>query len=864
MRWRTLILFVLLLIPLTSLRVMAQTTDSADPDEISGLDLLFIIDQSASMGADDDDNVENDELDLRFFAPLYATEWLGDLNLSRSDGDSYRVAVVNFGTNARAKVFPMAGGTGHWLELDPTSEAAWATLRGELANEFDPAAFGDHLGFTWPLRAFETADVLFDELPEDPTRRRAIIVLTDGLPNRGDGSGASVGPLNQVADYVQANFPEPEYIVHAVAMNDASGTFWNASESYWQRITNDRAQIVESNDDVGLLFRDILRDLTGEGSETPPCPEEGSAAIPTGTTFECRTEPGRVIVIPPYLRSISFDYFLSGEGQVPTLEINGVEIDPDTAATVTLEGRGRPIQRIIVRDPEPGRWAVNVTPPDADVDIIMRQEKTTGQLVQPAGERPQQQFTPVDIQYNILDSFGNPLRGYTDPLYEPNVIAFVHVDGRRQQVDLETIDLTTPPNAKTYETQFVPSATGVHTISVRATSQDLNGNTVVIFDGAVDRGFTVDPVQFVALDTPVGGQQFDSYGGSYALTNGADEVITVAYPVDLTVTLTDAGGERIIEHSERNGVYSYEFAADVAGEQRVHALATITDEEGVVHTLLDEETVRFDVAPTLRLSLRLLDPSEDIYEDTDLYFNRQPQMIRFQVVNDDGQPVDVNDALTDPDDAVTFEIVNADGESVSELFNLRQVGNSGIYQAETEALGRGKYTVSAELDGNPTPSYMLGDTLRVSTEFERIRHPLHIPILIGIIIGLAFLLLLLLAIARWRRSKRVHPATGDIRIVNEFGTTRFRAQLDNYERNRIVFKQTDLANTIHVNKLIVTCDSDQANQSGMVQVQVFLNGDHQPTLERALRRGGEMKLGQHRLWLLKDPSDEQLRDRSIA
>jgi hypothetical protein len=45
-------------------------------------------------------------------------------------------------------------------------------------------------------------------------------------------------------------------------------------------------------------------------------------------------------------------------------------------------------------------------------------------------------------------------------------------------------------------------------------------------------------------------------------------------------------------------------------------------------------------------------------------------------------------------------------------------------------------------------------------------------------------------------------------------------------------------------------------------VRAYLDGEKQPALERVLNPRGEVKLGRYQFWLLKDPDDEQFRDRS--
>lgn len=114
------------------------------------------------------------------------------------------------------------------------------------------------------------------------------------------------------------------------------------------------------------------------------------------------------------------------------------------------------------------------------------------------------------------------------------------------------------------------------------------------------------------------------------------------------------------------------------------------------------------------------------------------------------------------------------------------------------------------------------------------------------------------AVLAARRRVRIHPCTGRLVVIDAENVPLFQQNLDMFKRNRLQFDSKDIRNPMtHISKLIVTSPNQQAYQNRQVQVEIYLD-DNKAALSRLMGPGTEMKLGIYNIWLLKDPTEEQL------
>ncbi len=135
------------------------------------LDLVFIIDQSGSMGGQPSIPA-HDPTGQRAYGPRWAIDWLTDNALDICPEAFHRVALISFGSEAQIDL--------GLSDINPTNTDEWAYLRKTLKAKIQLLDLGD----TNPTLAFEMAKQLLDQASpiSDLPRKRVIIFMTDGMP----------------------------------------------------------------------------------------------------------------------------------------------------------------------------------------------------------------------------------------------------------------------------------------------------------------------------------------------------------------------------------------------------------------------------------------------------------------------------------------------------------------------------------------------------------------------------------------------------------------------------------------------------------------------------------------------------------
>jgi hypothetical protein len=840
--------------------VNPATSTSAQEVAYEGLDIVFIIDQSGSMQRADGSFIPNDPLGLRFYAPWYAMYWMGESRLLIHQNITFRMSIVNFGTDAEIWDF---GNGRYWQEIAPDSRPLWEPAYNELTNQIEGEMrerfTQESLGATNFLSPFEAAQTLFDDLPEPPgQRRRVVIVLTDGQPSGPiGGPSISVGQhMTSLRQFANANFREPDYRVYVVAMIDAGESYWDNVESYWDDITNDpctrascpdptlnRAGIVSSNDEVGKRFQEILQDLVRDFPHPPGLIVVESAVIPGP------------LVVPPFLKSLDFTFFKSSPAERLILtDSNGNEMSI-TQPNVTIQGADGPIEAIRITNPIPGEWLVATNPPNTDVDITMRQIFATSKLDSPTG--PQVQFLPVNIQYTLLNDLGQNLPFYSDSRYRLLVQATVEAGGQSWPVQL-----TGDPQNYVYQAEFTPIFDVPHTILVRAESQDLNGNPIVVFDDEIGR-FNVGPVVLAPLSLPTAVQQYDTTSFQFELQDTRGFPVSSSAPINVAVTIGDQPDVPLNLTLQPDGTYEASYTLQQSGTYTMAVRSTVSDRDGNLFEIANEDLGEFEVIPTIRLGLNVMEPVEIEQWDTQLWpLNRNPFVLAVEVRDEDDNAVDLSRVFRNPAQALRVTLTDDKGESLSDLLVLTPTAQAGLYRAETTEIGRGQYNLRVEAVGELQTGYLYDERNKTQTlNLARIRHPLHIPILLGALLTLLIVTSGSYLAMRRYRSITKHPCTGRLYLVDSASVPLWQHGLDNFNRNHIVLK-SGFNPLTRVTKIEALCQSEADNQAGRVQVKVWIDKDRTPIVDRSLGPKSEVKLGKLGFWLLKDPTEEQLsRDR---
>lgn len=836
-----------------ALVVPARAQQQASYD---GLDIIFLVDQSGSMGRNQGGVAPNDQLGLRFYSLPYVTSLMGDFHLLINDKATFRMSVVNFGSTAEPWNFADSPGTQptYWQTIAPLSQDAWKPQYDQLKQSFDrmEIEFSKRdLGNTNFQAVFTAAHDLFGQAPDlGGHRLRVVILLTDGQPYL-ETPGFSVSQhMGDLSTYAKRYFPEPDYRIYTIGMIDATDPYWQTMQPYWETITGDpctdracpdpekdRAKLVASNTEVGKRFQEILHELTNELS------------IPADVkVIDQKVIPGP-LVVPPYVKFISFAYFKTDPSQQLLLTDPNGKVDPSQPG-VEVEGISGPIQVTRISNPLPGPWQIATAPSGIDVDITMRYIFAQSKLNSPSGT--QAQFVPLTVKYALLDDLGQPLPTYTDPNYRLVVKAEVSAGGQSWNLTLNS-----NPDGS-YSAEFTPVLAENHVIKVTATSQDVDNNTIIVFDGEIG-SFNVSPVLLVPKDLPLSWLQYSEQPITFELQDTRGLPVEAPSSLEMVVTISGETGLPLTLNRQTDGTYQALYTPNQTGPHTVHALASVLDSSGTKQTILDKDIGEFDVSPTTRVDLDVQKPDQPEQLDTGLwFFQRNPLVLQIRFEDENGQPLDPQNIFTgDAGSGLSVvQIRDSKGNPLNLHLNFQQTPETGVYLAESTDFGVGDYVITVA-GAALKPNYVYKDK-QTDISIMRVPHPLQIPLAIA---GL-FLLAVVVSGSSWvfihNNQLSKHPCKGMIYIVDAYGTPKFQKRLDPYGKNRVVIPGKEIPAITHVRKMEFWCESDTQSEAGRIYARVWLDNDRTPVAAidgKMMAPASEVKIGKYAFWLLKDPEE---------
>ena len=387
-----LLLFVIFF-PITSVYakggsgLLEQNTTS--DSECFALDVIFIIDQSNSMGYGPR---KSDPTDQREKAVEAMTNWLIENSLDHCKNARHQVGVVSFGDKSQIDL-PLS-------EIAPKSFDAALSLQERLEEKIIAAGLGN----TQPMGAFELARKMFDEsaLKDIGQRKQVIVMLTDGLINAGEGNNPDgfVIPTQKLADYINQNFAfDPTLKEREACIQERvkahGGDFDNVpyeqvnqcmqefdvDSSAYQNSTY--VFIVLMNfreegwpEDIRKIYRGVAESHMGEMMDFHEAGVENRNAIPeyfrTVLAAMVGVPSGRVscgpVAVNAYLDKATFVFYKFSEdtdvslrytdasGKVFEISRNQTN-DPSGFDVLEYESYG-PNERYTLNDPYPGIWYI--------------------------------------------------------------------------------------------------------------------------------------------------------------------------------------------------------------------------------------------------------------------------------------------------------------------------------------------------------------------------------------------------------------------------------------------------------------------------------------------------------------------------
>lgn len=420
------------------LMLLAATAAQAD----TGLDLVVIVDASTSMGRD------------RTLAPLLLrmTAELMARN-GAANRVEHRLAAIAFGSTERVD-----------LPFTPVRRDNVDALTRRIN-----ALPIDDLGDTDVLAAFSAADALFRALPRDPERRRAIVLLTDGVPYvRGADKHTYRDNLRR---FVSAHFATSDVSVDVLLIS--RGT---PDVKLWRAL----ALHVEP---AGATAGEVL--AAGHAAVTRMLGTRTVESMPSKNAAGPDT-----LVIPPYLDVVVFDVF-RGARNAEVLIFPPGAMTPVRAGAAGVEsfGIGDVLMTLVVPRPPPGEWIIRRSHRNAHVRILSQQFFPRGVLVAPNASDAPRQYDRIRIAYRITDGSGQPLRELLGYALSANVL-LLRPDGSRAVIAAEP---DTPSGGGFHSTgETACDLAGRYWTDVRITTADVHGRRLEVFR---DRwsGFSVTP-----------------------------------------------------------------------------------------------------------------------------------------------------------------------------------------------------------------------------------------------------------------------------------------------------------------------------------------------------------------------------------
>jgi len=619
---------LLMLAILTALAPFAPSSPVLAQDEIiagepfGGVDVIFIIDQSASMEgcpyySTDPERCEghahpqpNDPLDLRIQSIGFALDRLGYDSIYSGIVEErplveHRIAVVSFGTDARIDL-PLT-------PLGGYSEEQWPEVFREITSKIHP----DDMDKTDYIAALEKARKLCEdaqleeEQPPGP-RVKAIIILTDGKPSAkslpnllercgtdqakekcvwytGEGDERKYDPnkhcfngyFRKMKEHISLYFPpapKPQstegWHIWVVAMNDVGEpSYWPEMKAYWE-------------DDPGIVG--LHEEKINGAKELRP----NSQQIATDNNWDVVDAIWRILntlimpsevlparfFVPPYLDRAIFSIIKSRQDTIVEIyRSDGTKMQEGDDDVIRKVEFGSTIERWFIQRPTAGMWEWHK---DARSEAVIYFDHLFTALTPVGPTDIQIPFSEVVPTYKAIDKDGKLVtETVTFPLQLSATLA--DPNGTSQEIDATTLgggDLTVLP-----VNPIVPVLPGVYTMTVTGTVIGPNNETFVIFSGD-ENSFSVGTIEPSLIDTEELYAPYRDYKVLYKLYDERDREVKVAPTAPLIfqgeVSFEEGAPRSYQFQPEGDGVYDADVYLGGDGTYALQASGTWEDPAG--------------------------------------------------------------------------------------------------------------------------------------------------------------------------------------------------------------------------------------------------------------------------------------------
>jgi len=860
----------------------------------TGIDALFLVDQSGSMGGPDYGSsavsTATDPFGLRFESLQYVVRTLAQYERLIPTGASIRMSVIAFGDVAETVL--------DWTLIEGSS-SLWESREAELVQQVSAGVFGTrNLGNTNFLAAIDAAQNAFTQIETESdadSRLKLLIVLTDGAPcaptdpDWSDPNCASVADqvehMELLRDRTVSRFPPPNYQVHVVAI-DEENRYWSTFSDDWQRVTGSAgsAQRIATSTDIGPAFLeiitqavDLLRESVGDATTDPEAPrtDDGGLADIVGEPIGMTGNQGEVSVLP-YYETLRLTFFKATPGATLTItQPDGAVLTP-ALQDVNVRGMDDTIEEWTIELPQPGIWRFETASSGSSVDAFFDLLAIDTQLsdVPPSPAR----YAPFSLTLSLMTSAGEPLPTYTDPQYALDVTATL-----RQPSGADEIIPLTLGGPGVYTGEVRPTQAGDYSVSLTASSNTPRRRRFTVVDAQSFATFSVAPTSLEVAGFPESdlltgdvirlSARLMASGGTSVQAEGVrvgaqvlDQVGTpyAQFPLELAPAGAAAG-------TTTSGSYNGTITMRDAGQYRIEVNATLENPDGSTTPITTASSGLFNVDPAALLVGDVLAPEANEQQFSSVNMGGIPHPFSFTPTKttvrvelrrlDTGRLVDLRETTTRRD-ALLLTVTRAEGDdagaTVVEAATFTYDPDVQEYISTLEALPEGRYNLLVR--GNSDVE--LADATRFAEAtlnpdpipFERVTNPLYTTVvaLYGLVAVLVLLLIVAFALRWWQR--RQHPARGMLSVLlDDFETGQVNAvkqiPLDGLRSNYISKSGSWLGEAgreLGIKRVIIECRSAQDSQRKRINVTLIYDG----------KRRESRVLSPHSEWLLRTAPDQ--------
>lgn len=430
--------------------LFASVNAQADP----GLDLAVLVDRSRSMTRHERIAPAILRMSVDLLARNAATYRV-----------HHRIAVISFGSSVRVDV-----------PMKTVGEAE----RAQLTQRINRIS-SESLGATDVLLAFAAAERLLRTLPSDPSRRRAIVLVTDGVPYLRDADMDQY--MATLRRLVATQLPASIVSIDILLLSEPE----SSREEQWRALTTGVHRVDRSPTNVLATAHAVITQLVGT-----PSAESAPSKGQSGVDF---------LIVPPYLDLIVFDIFRASAD-------TAVDVFPPDSASPLRAGidgveairMGDVLAALSVARPRPGQWLIRKSRTGAQVRVRTQQFFPRGTLLQPDPTHITQTRERVRIAYQVLDGTERQIEEL--PRYPFSLQATIAApDGRKIVIPMERNSDDRSVTFRATEDAHCTIA-GRYWTDMRVSTLDAGGQSLDVFR---DRwsGFTVSPSQAPIQSAPL-------------------------------------------------------------------------------------------------------------------------------------------------------------------------------------------------------------------------------------------------------------------------------------------------------------------------------------------------------------------------